>query len=591
MSTGHANLATSLVVTPPSPSTSGTSLVVTTGEGSRFPTVPFWATIWPPAEFPTTANSEVVRVTGRSSDTLTIVRAQGGTAAKGVTAGYRIANTIVAEDMEGATDVRRYGAIGDGSNDDTAAIQAAWDALADGGTLLFPKGFWRVSDELAFNDKAQITIRGSMGAQIFAPSGSTLGVGKAIVNCAGSRHLRIQGIRISGQATGAGAPGAGLVLGRSTSDGTGPVLYDVLIDGAYQVGSLYNCGAEVMSAFGCVFQNNVDTGSAYYDTNNDSLKNFCRGIAESNLQKTFVGCRFVNQYTGANTVSVVTLAGINNEQTYVNCYWSADGTGIAYMMRLVNELTPDPTASCGRIIIQDGRCEQNNSTDAASRFLYNTKTAGLTSIVFEEFNFVMATASYMCESSTSATRVHQRGWYPVGSQKFWNQTGGSLRLSRIDGNLSAAINIEAGVTATENYLDSHNGYPFQGSGTYQTLGNERNYVRNVGDAATRGFYRDLLSTASPEGSVTAGLTSWNRDITNGKVYLKDTGTGNTGWRPVSYYGTAAPTSGTWRAGDMVFNSAPAVAGAGGSQYIIEGWSCTVAGTPGTWVERRTLTGT
>lgn len=43
-----------------------------------------------------------------------------------------------------------------------------------------------------------------------------------------------------------------------------------------------------------------------------------------------------------------------------------------------------------------------------------------------------------------------------------------------------------------------------------------------------------------------------------------------------FYGDAAPTGGTWIVGDIVFNNAPAI----GNPI---GWSCTVAGTPGTWV--------
>lgn len=39
--------------------------------------------------------------------------------------------------------------------------------------------------------------------------------------------------------------------------------------------------------------------------------------------------------------------------------------------------------------------------------------------------------------------------------------------------------------------------------------------------------------------------------------------------------TSAPTAGTWARGDIVWNSAPAVAG-----YI--GFVCVAAGTPGTW---------
>lgn len=55
--------------------------------------------------------------------------------------------------------------------------------------------------------------------------------------------------------------------------------------------------------------------------------------------------------------------------------------------------------------------------------------------------------------------------------------------------------------------------------------------------------------------------------------------------------TAPPTTGLHLEGDYVRNSSPAVAGSGGSQYVIVGWICTVSGEPGTWVECRTLTGT
>lgn len=40
-------------------------------------------------------------------------------------------------------------------------------------------------------------------------------------------------------------------------------------------------------------------------------------------------------------------------------------------------------------------------------------------------------------------------------------------------------------------------------------------------------------------------------------------------------GTAAPTAGTWKVGDIRFNSSPAAAST-------PGWVCVVAGSPGTW---------
>src|SRR4051812_47728316 len=101
----HKNLAVSAVATAPSPATSGTSLVVTTGHGTRFPAVPFNATIWPVATQPTPANAEIVRVTAISTDTLTITRAQESSSARTVIVGDQIAATISAKTLSDVEDV------------------------------------------------------------------------------------------------------------------------------------------------------------------------------------------------------------------------------------------------------------------------------------------------------------------------------------------------------------------------------------------------------------------------------------------------------------------------------------------------------
>lgn len=54
--------------------------------------------------------------------------------------------------------------------------------------------------------------------------------------------------------------------------------------------------------------------------------------------------------------------------------------------------------------------------------------------------------------------------------------------------------------------------------------------------------------------------------------------------------TAAPTAGAYQQGDKVWNSAPVEAGAGGSKYVTIGFICTAAGSPGTWLPMRVLTG-
>ena len=88
------NFAYSLVATAPSPATSGTSLVVTAGQGSYFPATPFDATIWPSGVQSSNTNAEIVRVTNVSTDTFTITRAQYGTTAQSIAVGYQIAQTV-----------------------------------------------------------------------------------------------------------------------------------------------------------------------------------------------------------------------------------------------------------------------------------------------------------------------------------------------------------------------------------------------------------------------------------------------------------------------------------------------------------------
>ena len=102
----HANLAYSLVATAPSPASSGTALVVTAGQGALFPTPPFNCTVWATGVSPLTTNAEIIRVTGISTDTLTIVRAQEGTSARSIVIGDQIANTITVKsltDIENST--------------------------------------------------------------------------------------------------------------------------------------------------------------------------------------------------------------------------------------------------------------------------------------------------------------------------------------------------------------------------------------------------------------------------------------------------------------------------------------------------------
>lgn len=144
----HKNFAYSTVATAPSPATSGTSLTVATGDGTKFPTPPFNCTAWPASTQPSTANAEEIRVTAVAGDVFTIVRAQESSTAQSIAVGYQIDNSVsvkVITDIETTIpqniyDVTNYGAVGDNSTDDTTAINSAIAAMNTnkGGILYFP---------------------------------------------------------------------------------------------------------------------------------------------------------------------------------------------------------------------------------------------------------------------------------------------------------------------------------------------------------------------------------------------------------------------------------------------------------------------
>src|SRR3990167_7014689 len=131
MPDAHGNLAYSLIVTAPSPADTGTSLVVTAGQGTRFPATPFNATIWPAGPIPAPANAEIVRVTTVSTDTLTITRAQESTTARSVIIGDKIANTVTVKTLTDVeTDISNTLSVANAASNAASVVSVAVATLS-----------------------------------------------------------------------------------------------------------------------------------------------------------------------------------------------------------------------------------------------------------------------------------------------------------------------------------------------------------------------------------------------------------------------------------------------------------------------------
>lgn len=128
------NFAYSTVATAPSPASSGTSLVVQSGDGAKFPNPPFWIVVWAAGANPLTTNAEVCAVTAVSTDTLTIVRAQDGSSARSIVVGDQVMLGMTAALLEQIRlNPKVYGRFYDEFVTTTAA--SLWTNGSSGGSL------------------------------------------------------------------------------------------------------------------------------------------------------------------------------------------------------------------------------------------------------------------------------------------------------------------------------------------------------------------------------------------------------------------------------------------------------------------------
>lgn len=133
-----------------------------------------------------------------------------------------VVRTAQSKLREAAFSVKDFGALGDNSNDDTAEIQAAVDALvaAGGGVLQFPRGIYKISSAISVT--APITFRGEGPAEsVIRQSNATAGGINfdfaSLVQGGGVEDISVEAGTgwISGGSQGSGSTGIGIAVRNS----------------------------------------------------------------------------------------------------------------------------------------------------------------------------------------------------------------------------------------------------------------------------------------------------------------------------------------------------------------------------------------
>ena len=148
--------------------------------------------------------------------------------------------------------VKDFGAVGNGSTDDTAAIQAAIDAVTSlsgasrGGEVFLPAGCYRTTAQILL--KHGVSLRGQTSRSPGgAYNGSTaiLGdhTGAAILSLKGAHCCRVIGLSIL--STSANIPKTGLLLGRNSAGSAGlHHLEDINVEGYFSKAAIYSIASE-----------------------------------------------------------------------------------------------------------------------------------------------------------------------------------------------------------------------------------------------------------------------------------------------------------------------------------------------------------
>ena len=474
-----------------------------------------------------------------------------------------------------------FGALADGSHDDTDAIKKSIELSSGGTEIYFIKGKYRVTSTLQI-DTPNIKFTGSNSVRPEVNGSSIHYIGTvACIQIGRDNHpgdwagnhydgpqgfeLRNMHIRFQGSTTALTSQGSyGLnVNGIVDWYGGHITMVDVMIEkfesnffGVNSDINSFNRVTSLYSKYGFNLQPRSDqnTFREFYSFYCDTVI-----MLTGTKQTRFYDCQFVN--CGSTTANSIVLTQGCNAIVFENCWFeSYNGGGSPKLSHI----------SIGEVVG------------------YNGDTAPVESVLINH-PFI------------AGTSINQNGYTPhftrVNKATILVITNPSYALSGKTNTIESLINF-VGTTTTKNdsqaYVNcdnSWNNYISTDSTTggafalsYQLTGQDSlTFASRIGR-----FYFERPEHITPLQDFYLSSSSAGRF----EVNFWNDNSGNTARfnrirRDV--IGTSPPSLLTWERGDFIKNTNPTVVNDGSANYTIIGWTCTISGSPGTWVSCRAYT--
>lgn len=421
-----------------------------------------------------------------------------------------------------------------------AAFLAAITALKEGGTLYLPDGVMEVVPVGGIGipiDKIGITIVGQNSGHAYYTSRINVSVAGSIAVKATQPQCSALGVSFYGPGAagdgGAGNTAIGLDLSAPTQNNNLDMVFERCTFSGFGDGCLFH--GRNLKFNSCLFQNNAKDVRLGDDGYTDM-----RGLTMLNCRHHSCGVA-----GNASNIASIVLPGAQN-----------------FFELLISNAHADDCVNffhgwaSGRIQVVHVKAKGHGLViDSTGVTVATARKALKVDLVYQQENATTQQCSAITSVGTHSLVVNilSKG---SGGPAIQNQTVGARYFGHVENAGQVSTNTHPAVYMTADC-------------NLEGLTIAQDIAQTVTNKASYAITSTV--TAAP-GNVRILGTNWGTGIYN---IPQVRGPVPTNSPPAVGFASAAPTSGTWSRGDIIWNTAPSASG-------FAGWICTASGTPGTW---------